>query len=634
MKSLMLLWQCLAEEFGERCSVSTDRDFKTVTARVEREGLSFLAITLPAFCKELEKALSIGQVTPDAFPGFRKYAKLPRFLGGFMELVFDSSDGRLLDSPRLDAIHAMRQLTLPYGKMEMLTSKERELATYWGFVECEKEVKTSDSKRTSSLVEEFRSTANVLWSNVLTEVDHALYEEQRQSGLTSRDSGWPYVRPKHGPGATAERKSGNRKYVFTEWTQRLERVFPAGEYVLPSWRYFDYLDRVAFLEPGAERPVRVISVPKTLKAPRLIAIEPSYMQFMQQAVKELLVTSIQKDDLLGSVVGFDDQFRNHELALRGSIDGSLATLDLSEASDRVSNQLVRDMLRNFPHLFEAVDATRSRKADVPGHGVLRLAKFASMGSALTFPVEAMVFATIVYIGVARAKCRPLSRKDVKSLAGSVRVYGDDIIVPTDYAHFVITALEDFGLKVNVNKSFLSGNFRESCGKEYYAGYDVSVVRVRKVVQEDNFVGFPTSRRHAREVESLVNLRNRFYLAGLWKTARYLDGLIKPLLGGHYPTIEARPLDPDKDPEARTRVLGRYSVMGYEVHGTDSQLHSPLVKGWVVQDRRVESPLDDLGALLKVLQPRELPFEDPEHLVYAGRPDAARSKLKLRMASPL
>lgn len=631
MKSLMLLWQEVAKEYGDICGISTTRDYETLTRRVEHEGLSFLTITLPQISVDLQRALSDGRVSHAMFMGFTRHGGLPRFLGGFLGLVFDRSSGVLHNSPDINAIQAVRQLALLFGKLEVDASDRRKRAAMERFVNVETEVKRCDASRTLSDREEFRRVSRLLWGDVLQRVDNALYREHAESGGSS-DPLWPYVIPKHGPGKTADRKSGNRKYDFTEWSHRLEAVFPYGEYALPNWRYYNLIDRVDFREPSAERPVRVTSVLKTLKTPRIIAIEPSYMQYMQQGLKALFVDSIQRDIALGRVVGFDDQWRNNRLAEMGSISGSLATLDLSDASDRVSNQLVRDMVKSWPHIHEALDATRSRKADVPGFGVIRLAKYASMGSALTFPIEAMVFATVVFLGIERSLGHRLTRRKVYDLRKKVRIYGDDIIVPVEFANDVTDCLEAFGFKVNSNKSYVTGLFRESCGKEYYAGHDVSVVRVRAVALKGKVYDLPSSRRFVRETESTVALRNRFYLNGLWRTAKWLDSWNQSLLGGWYPTVGVTALSPWEDPAPRSRVLGRWTVLDFaneEIHSLYHPAYQvPLTRGWLVAAPIPDSPVSGVGALLKVLSPLKVnPFEDDKHLERAGRPDAVRMMLR-------
>lgn len=640
MKSLTMLWQVAASEWGSICGACTTRDFQTVSRRCEDEGLSFLTITLPQFAKDLEKGLREECVGPDLFSGFRKTGRLPRFLGGFMDLIFERASGVLLQNPSVDAIQAVRWLTSVFGKLELPTSEERRTAAIDGYVATEKEVKEADFVRTPDMIQDFRRVGSLLWADVLTEVDTTIYRDINRLPDPGSLTWSPKLFPKHGPGATADRLRGNAKYDLSEWPLRLERVFRYTDYAVPNDRYFELANRVDFLEPGDERPVKLVDVPKTMKTPRLIAIEPTAMQYMQQAIGSLLTTTIRRS-LMGCCVGFDDQYVNRRMAAEGSLTGNLATLDLSEASDRVSNQLVRELVSRWPHVAEAFDATRSRKADVPGHGVLRLAKFASMGSALTFPVEAMVFATVVFLGIERARRTPLTRSDIQSLRKQVRVYGDDIIVPTDYARSVVDNLEAFGFKVNVNKSFWTGKFRESCGREYFNGHSVSVDRLRKIVHVDGRTGLPTRRNFVSELESLVSFRNKCYMRGLWRTAAWLDDWVRPILWDYYPTVAATEWDPEEGHYSRAQVLGRWSFLGYQSERTHRTLHGPLVKGWVVERQIPGSPISGEGALQKILlRDGEYPvlwagretFADARHLERSGRPEAVR--IKLRWTTPV
>jgi len=319
------------------------------------------------------------------------------------------------------------------------------------------------------------------------------------------------------------------------------------------------------------------------------------------------VRNISRNHPVGDSIKFDDQNPNRESARLGSLYGDLATLDLSEASDSVSNQLVRIMLHKFPNLGEAVEACRSRKANVPGHGVKRLAKFASMGSALCFPMEALVFYTLVLLGIERELNRPLTRKMIKRLSRQVRIFGDDIIVPGKYVRSVVVTLETFGFQVNSDKSFWTGKFRESCGKEYYAGFDVSVVKCRRVL--------PAHRRHVQELISLVEFRNQMYFAGNWSTCRYVDNIVKGII----PFPFVAPTSP---------ALGRHSFMGYETQKLCPYLHRPLVKAYVVYSKLPSDFLDGPGALLKFFLKRgNLPFDDEKHLERAGRPKGVGIKCR-------
>jgi len=561
----MSLWSQVAEESATRCCIDATKDINTVFRRVEHEGLSFLTITLPSLGKATQKWMDLGQA--GTHPSFEKDGSLPRFMGGYLSRVFDRSSGALLDDPCIDSIIAIRQLTLMFGKLLVPCSPARTRAAMQNFIECEQDVRQTDKDLSQEDLVEFREMSSLLFREVFTQMERDLHYGQ--------------LLPKHGPGAVADGLTSNGKYQSRSWTRRLEDVFPSYEYLIPNLHFRDELDEVNILEPGAELPVKVVSVPKTLKTPRIIAVEPTCMQYTQQALLRCFLAAHGRDELLRDLIGFDDQSPNQRLAHDASLNGETATLDLSDASDRVSNQLVRTMVGHWPLLNRAIDATRSRRAEVPGHGVIRLAKYASMGSALCFPMEAMVFTTMIFIGIQRSLNVTMTLKDIKSFRNSVRVYGDDLIVPVDHVPMIVQTLEHFGARVGLDKSFWTGRFRESCGKEYFNGTDVSLVRVRQAL--------PSTITDAPGVISAVSLRNQLYLAGYWKTVEWLDKKLGSLLKAGYPYV--LPTSP---------VLGRVSFLGYQSDRMHPFLHSPQVRGYVVEAKAPSDELGDTGALLKCL----------------------------------
>jgi hypothetical protein len=595
MKSLMSFLQEVLIDLGTWCCTSTTRDYQTISRRVEHEGLSFLTITLADFGKELETALDQGHVGPDQFTGFQRTGGLPRFLGGFLDQVFDRSTGRLLQEPSVVCIWAIRQLTLMWSKIYLECTPTRQKGAIDNYLECENDVRLHDTELPQELAEDFHRVSMLLWADVLSQVDGDIHRGE--------------IVPKHGPGATADKLRGNAKWNQQEWTERLDEVFPHWEYLISGQREEDIasLSGVRIVEPGAERPVRVISVPKTQKTPRIIAVEPTCMQYVQQGLLASITGATKRSRFAKWLVGCQDQVPNQHLAEQGSRDRATATLDLSEASDRVSYQHVRLLLQNFPWLEAAVDSCRSRKADVPGHGEITLAKFASMGSALTFPMEEMVFSTIIFVAIESELRRRLTVEDVQSFRGSVRLFGDDIVVPTEFVNAVIRYLEAFGLKVNRSKSFWTGWFRESCGKEYYAGEDVSIVRLREFL--------PTRRTDVSEIVSTVSTMNQLYRAGLWRAAAHLQRVVERL---NIPLPDVAESSP---------VLGRHSFLGFETQKLCKDLHRPLVKGYRVRSVIPVSKLDDRPALLKCLTqpPSDLPSDGVEHLERSGRPIAVSIK---------
>jgi hypothetical protein len=600
MKSLTALWNILAHELASRCSTSTTMDIKTIQGRVKNEGISFLTITLPSFGKDFQYCLDQGMIVPKSFLPFRKTGScLPSFLRGFMEQVFDPASGVLLDDPDIEAIYAIRQLTLMFSKMLLPCTPARERKAMSEYVQCDKEVSESDANLEISDLSDFKRLFQLVFGPLWSAVDSDIYNNR--------------IVPKHGPGATAEKLTSNGKYSTRYWTSRLGEVFHVEDFLSPSPRFLseDWYDDVDFLEPGSELPSRVVSVPKTQKTPRIIAIEPSTVQYVQQGILESIMRYVQSS-YLNELIGTDSQEPNQLLAQEGSREGLLATLDLSEASDRVSSHLVWEMLSTHPLSREAVFACRSQRADVPGEGIISLNKFASMGSALCFPIESMVFLTICLLGIERERGhRFANHGEIKSMIGEVRVYGDDLIVPMDCVHTVVDCLERFGARVGRQKSFWIGRFRESCGKEYFSGHDVSIVKVRN--------HFPLHRQHVAETVSLVSLRNQFYEHGCWETAGWLDQHIRKVLK-YYPVVEST-----------SSALGRFSFLGYVSEKECEHLHRPLVRACIVSSKSPKDHLDGEGALLKYFLLRGRTREDEGHLERAGRPRTAY--IKTRWVTP-
>jgi hypothetical protein len=501
------------------------------------------------------------------------------------------------------SVYAVRQLGYLFEKIELSPSEKRVREAFNRYVVVDEEVRNHELGMVDSSADDLAAAVNHLYGDVLRKVS---------KDITRGD-----IIPVHGPGVTAEKLGANQRWALKQWPQRLDSVFDFVRFGLPSFRFWKdgQPGSVSYPEPGAEPPVRVVHVPKTLKTPRIIAVEPAPMQFMQQGIARPLVRyleepsdSLHRNPVLG-MIGFTDQSPNRELAREGSITGDLATIDLKEASDRVSSRLVWRAFENFPEFREAIFACRSTRADVPGNGVIHLAKYASMGSALCFPIEAMVFLAIVFVGIAHSDPRPL--KDlVKSYRGLVRVYGDDIVVPTDKMHDVIQALESFGLVVNLRKTFGTGRFRESCGGDYFDGQDVTPVRFRRLL--------PRSRGDAKEVVSLVAFRNLCYKRGLWDTCRFLDDRISSLLRGHYPVVEET-----------SSILGRHSFLPYQVEELSKDTHAPRCRGWVQKSLKPSDELEGPGALLKWFSTRGIEPLAKDHLMRHGRPRAVKLKLEWR-----
>lgn len=204
----------------------------------------------------------------------------------------------------------------------------------------------------------------------------------------------------------------------------------------------------------------MFTVPKNAEIDRCACKEPDVNMYIQKGVGSYL-----RRRLLRHGINLNDQSINRFLAREGSVSGSLATLDLSSASDSVSYGLVEELLP--PVWFVLMADLRSSVTDVIGHGLHRNEMFSSMGNGFTFELESLLFfalakATAYFTGT----------------SGVISVYGDDLIVPTPMTQDLIWVLSYFGFSVNSAKSFWDGSFRESCGGHYYGGLDITPFYLR------------------------------------------------------------------------------------------------------------------------------------------------------------
>ncbi len=207
---------------------------------------------------------------------------------------------------------------------------------------------------------------------------------------------------------------------------------------------------------------RIVTVPKNYKADRTIAIEPCMNMYVQKGIGGLMRRKLRR---VG--VDLDDQTNNQELARYGSVLGHLSTVDLSMASDTVSYDLVRLLLP--PDWMEALEQCRSPSGTLPSGDTVYYQKFSSMGNGYTFDLESLVFWAL---GCAVAEVHGWESHHVS-------VFGDDIIFPAEITDKLVECFDYLGFRTNSSKTFVSGPFRESCGKHYFSGHDVTPLYIKK-----------------------------------------------------------------------------------------------------------------------------------------------------------
>jgi len=227
-------------------------------------------------------------------------------------------------------------------------------------------------------------------------------------------------------------------------------------------------------------------VPKNAKTDRIISSEPDLNLFFQKGVgsywktrlKHHAATGVNADDpLLGRfrTIDLQDQTPNQLAAQAASISSTHATVDLSLASDTVSYELVKWLLPQ--DWFALIARMRTGSVEfidpVTGDscGTRHLEKFSSMGNGFTFELESLLF---------WALAKALG--DLTRLETHLFVYGDDLVIDARLLNGDLQLLLSIcGFSINEKKTHLDGNYRESCGKHYIDGADITPFYVREDV---------------------------------------------------------------------------------------------------------------------------------------------------------
>ena len=300
----------------------------------------------------------------------------------------------------------------------------------------------------------------------------------------------------------------------------------ADTFQYPLWFYTNALDFKANVETyfnlaRLEYPKsRLKFIHKYVGKPRGICIEENETQWCQQAVKGLLYKHIESHPMTKGYINFTDQKVNQLLAITSSADRSMSTIDMSEASDRISRNLVFSLFRDTS-LLRYLDAVSTRIISFPEEvrgGELLVNKFAPMGSAVCFPIMA-----VVHWALCKAIVQLAMPGDTRKLSKRIYVYGDDIILPSECAETIFEFLPHFGMKLNKEKSFFSSHFRESCGVHAYKGHDITPVY-------NNYTLTNKSKRDSTCLLSLIAKEALYHQKGYSATAAVVRDRIRDVYG--------------------------------------------------------------------------------------------------------
>ena len=295
------------------------------------------------------------------------------------------------------------------------------------------------------------------------DVDSVFYRAQRKiAALLGEVPNLASLKVRFGPGATTtlQKQEACARLKLGQVLSCSEALSGCLEEALdeiPFWAELSESDQGSV--PVEIHRGRLSFVPKRYDVSRCVVVEPMLNTMFQLGIGDYIATRLK-------TVGIDldrQEAKNKSLAREGSLTGALATLDLSSASDTISNGVVEHLLP--PDWVSFLERYRTSEIELPGGECVTLAKFSSMGNGFTFPLETLIFYALAW------SCCESDHK-------LVNCYGDDIIVPTHAVPLLERVLVCCGFILNRDKSFSAGPFRESCGGDYLKGIDIRPVYVK------------------------------------------------------------------------------------------------------------------------------------------------------------
>lgn len=379
-------------------------------------------------------------------------------LDGFFESMTRALDG--YETPATKRLSDRMRKRARYKKKGLQTSAE---AT---FLSNNNYVKTRELKLDPWIV----NNARLFITTALEKFTKSIDADSIQSCLCAS---YLFDNWRYGPGASHDVSGTHICQKIVQDFSVTERCEPYVKLLRKRDAYFGSYDAIHG-QSGIRRVQGSVLgfVPKNEDVMRTIATEPSGNMVLQLAAGSYLEGALRG-------IGLDirsQEPKNKALARRGSIDGSLATIDLKSASDLIGIDLVRLLMpKEWADLL--VDL-RSAAIKLSDGKYAELNMISTMGNGFTFPLMTLIICSLLYAVQCNDQARPLWIDwEVNA------VFGDDIIIRTQYAEEMMSVLTQAGFIVNYDKSFIRGPFRESCGGDYWEGVDITPFYVKSLAND-------------------------------------------------------------------------------------------------------------------------------------------------------
>jgi len=263
----------------------------------------------------------------------------------------------------------------------------------------------------------------------------------------------------------------------------------SDEYVLKYYTGLCLFNRIIYIAEKYRRNVyghedkivipKLTTVPKNFETDREIMTQPTLDCSLQLSCHNIIAGRARRLDW------FDlesQQDLNRQLAYLGSIEWfpssdtqlRLVTVDLKSASN-YPECLARATLPSV--FYDLCRAIHARHFSYDENGIDKvglLEVFSTMGCGYTFVVMTLILTALVRVLHKLANI-PTSAiyngKEIRTYA----VFGDDIIIDRRLYPLLQRVLSSWGMVINVDKTFVTGPFRESCGADFHNGYPVRPV---------------------------------------------------------------------------------------------------------------------------------------------------------------
>jgi hypothetical protein len=361
---------------------------------------------------------------------------------------------------------------------------------------------------------------------------------------------------------------------ITYVTPLLKEHYLRNVHRFPEWLSAESFRSAALGDPLHVESSRLSFVPKTTTISRTICIEPVLNMYYQLGLAHVLerrLRSFFKIDLS------KQPELNRDLARRGSITGTLSTMDLESASDSISTELCRRALPK--EVFDVLMAMRSPSCSLRGT-TYTFGMISTMGNGFTFPLQTIIFAcavSAVYKVHGRSASFGIDAPSIGPACGSpCGVFGDDIIVHSDMHDRVASFLHFLGFRVNLTKSFSQGPFRESCGCDFFLGKNIRGVYAKRLTT-------------AQDAYSLIN-------GCTWFTARTGISLVRVVSVLKRWCDVTKTVPPTEDPSSGVQVpsalasrrgIGRHSQSRAYVCYVSVPSKVKIGDGWIATPKGVK-----------------------------------------------